>query len=73
MSSLCQVKPVQIIFDEDDIFIETLVIEIEDLKQMIEEIEEKYMKTENLRLICMLNSLRVQLKEKEEELDSLYL
>lgn len=63
-----QVKPVQIIFDDEDIYIENLETEIENLRQMIEEIEKKCVKKESLRLICLYNSLKIQLNEKEREL-----
>lgn len=65
-----QVKPVQIIFDDEDIYIENLEMEIDNLLQMIEAIEKKCLKKESLRLICLYNSLKLQLNGKQRELDA---
>lgn len=65
-----QVKPVQIIFDEEDIYIENLETDIKNLRRKIQAIEKKCLKNENLRLICFYNSLKTQLDEKQRELDA---
>lgn len=67
-----QAKPVQIIFDAEDIYIENLEMEIENLRQMIEAKETQILKNENLRLICLHNSLKNQLNEKQRELDAIW-
>lgn len=65
-----QVKPVQIVFDDDDVYIENLTINIENLRQNLEEIEKKCLKNDSLRLICLHNYLRIQLNDKLRELDN---
>lgn len=65
-----QVKPVQIVFDEEDIYIENLETDIKNLQRKIEAIEKKCLKNENLRLICFYNSLKTLLDEKQRKLDA---
>lgn len=68
--SVNQVNTVQIVFDDEDFYIENLTNEIESLTRMIESIEQKYYKNENLRFMCIYNTLQIQLDEKNRELDA---
>lgn len=65
-----QVKPVQIVFDDEDIYIENLEMEIENLRLMVEALEQKYLKNESLRFMCLYNTLNMQIDEKQRELDA---
>lgn len=65
-----QVNNVQIVFDDEDFRIENLTNEILNLTRMVESIERKYYKNENLRFMCIFNTLQNLLDEKHRELDA---
>lgn len=63
-----QVKSVQIIFDDDDEYIEKLELEIENLRKVLQNIEKKCLKNnENLRLMCLHNVLKNELNKRLRE------
>lgn len=69
--SFLQVTPMQIVFDDDDAYIEDLSISINTLRKQLEGLEQKYLKTDDLRLICLHNFIRLQLSDKLREFGTL--
>lgn len=71
------VKPMQIVFDDDEdddeMYIEKLSIAIYTLEKQLEELKQKWLKTENLRLFCLHNFLRLRLNDKLREFDTVFL